>query len=270
MRICTRLAAEDRLYVIGLLRTKSLLTSYLQSAPIVTRNHLRTSQSQSISLAFDLLAPFDLSSHTGNVSLEHIILQPLSIWCTYLSFNFDLLAQIYALARRGEVSAEGRGSSAGGAGREREAESEAAREVLSRLMAFLRGLATRINEDDDGGSDSAADDRVAACPLPEDVELLGLMPLRRFHAGVVLLKEAGTGEGDEGTEGENERRVRIARIRACLRKFADVEVCCRRAIVLKMVSNSVSLNYAAFYRLSILFGIMMLKISLLSLMKKPR
>ncbi|RUS24462.1 hypothetical protein BC938DRAFT_473542 [Jimgerdemannia flammicorona] len=193
-------------------------------APTATRHHLRTSQSQTITLAFDLLAPFDLPAPTAPATASNcILLQPLSIWCSFLAHNHDLLAQIYALARRSEPAVEPRHSSAYTSGRGREVEADAARDVLTRLMALMRGLAARFGEEAraHSGSTPVVDERIAMWPVPEDGELLGMMPLRKFHAGIDLLREADERDGEEGAG--DERRVRVARVWMCLKRFAELE-----------------------------------------------
>ncbi|KAI8149280.1 hypothetical protein BJV82DRAFT_587353 [Fennellomyces sp. T-0311] len=175
---------------------------------------LQSSQVRLLSLGFQLLAGLVKATHDGwteakekmsedtfeqlNSMMENAVLSGLSIWCTYLANNLPVIAQ-YCTSGAG---ADGR--------RDNER-----KELVKTVQSFLSAL---INHP--MFPDPVVNVLPITYPVSEDVLLLGVVPLMRFHSTVDFFKENAYELADESNV-DARRQIRWGRVRELVKKIAE-------------------------------------------------
>ncbi|KAI7848856.1 hypothetical protein BDC45DRAFT_551570 [Circinella umbellata] len=176
---------------------------------------LQSSQIRLLSLGFKLLANLVKATHEGwddakekiaedtkyeqlNSMVENAVLSALSIWCSYLANNLPVIAQ-YCTSGTG---ADGR--------RDNER-----KELVKVVQSFVSAL---INHP--MFPDPVVNVLPINYPVSEDVLLLGVVPLIRFHATVDFFKENAYDAVDE-SKMDARRQIRWGRVRDLVKKIAD-------------------------------------------------
>ncbi|KAI9252957.1 hypothetical protein BDA99DRAFT_520507 [Phascolomyces articulosus] len=176
---------------------------------------LQSSQIRLLSLGFKLFAGLVKATHDGwteakekisqdakyeqlNSMVENAILSALSIWCTYLANNLPVIAQ-YCTSGAG---ADGR--------RDNER-----KELVKAVQSFVSAL---INHP--MFPDPVVNVLPVTYPVSEDVLLLGVVPLTRFHATVDFFKENAYDAIDE-SKIDARKQIRWGRVRELVKKIAD-------------------------------------------------
>ncbi|KAI9321728.1 hypothetical protein BX666DRAFT_1905040 [Dichotomocladium elegans] len=137
--------------------------------------------------------------HRLTYMVEYALLSGLSVWCTYLSYNLPVIAQYCAMGQQ-------QGSNS---------HNEQRRRLAIALQSFVSCLL---------GHPMFPDPVVNALPptypVSEDLVLLGVLPLARFHATVDFFKEVDYSSADESSV-DARRHIRWGRVRELVRKLAE-------------------------------------------------
>ena len=168
-------------------------------------------------MGFQLLAGLVKATHDGwaeakekmseekfeqvNSIVENAVLSGLSVWCTFLANNLPIIAQ-YCTAGAG---ADGR--------RDNER-----KELVKTVQSFLSALIGHPMF-----PDPVVNVLPITYPVSEDVMLLGVVPLMRFHNTVDFFKENAYELADESNV-DARRQIRWGRVRELVKKIADSTV----------------------------------------------
>ncbi|KAI9490328.1 hypothetical protein BDB00DRAFT_557706 [Zychaea mexicana] len=133
--------------------------------------------------------------------IENAVLSALSIWCTFLANNLPVIAQYCTPS-----------SSAGAVDGRRDNEKK---ELVKMVQSFLSAL---INHP--MFPDPVVNVLPISYPVSEDVMLLGMVPLLRFHATVDFFKENAY-EAENESKIDARRQIRWGRVRELVKKIAE-------------------------------------------------
>ncbi|KAI8082742.1 uncharacterized protein BX664DRAFT_338959 [Halteromyces radiatus] len=136
--------------------------------------------------------------------VDNTLLPALSIWCTFLYTNMDIIGQYCH-------GADGRNTSLPN-GKSKETTKRSLVRSIQTFCSLLIGYPSfpvPVNNI-----------LPSVYPLSEDVLLLGLVPLIPFHASVDFFKETAY-EVDEQVTSDARKQVRWGRVREFIRKMAD-------------------------------------------------